>query len=276
SEPVLRQLEAAGVRVLRQPEICGIGAAINRGCEDALSDAECVVTFDQDSRVAPGFVDALVDEHDRAVEAGLRVAMVCPEYYSLTSQAKADYGQAFLEAYGPIQSGMLMPAAAIRELGGQREDFFIDLIDTEYYLRAVVAGFAAICARGLTLPHGFGHPLYVHFLGRRLHKPNGRPRMVAVSSPFRYYYRARNRIVLNRLYGMNPTLKPLLRRDFRNDVLLDYLVAIWSARGKWSLLTLIVTGLRHGARGKLGKIPSRLAARAARISWKHPVVDPAA
>lgn len=272
AEAVLRQLEAAGVTVLRQAQNSGIAAAMNRGIDAALAaGAEFVVTFDQDSNVPAGFVDALVNEFDRAAAAGLRVAMIAPEFYSQTRQTGEQAADGFLVSGAPIQSGLLMPAAVLRELGPQREDFFIDLVETEYYLRARVAGFVSLCVPELTLPHGFGHRLYVHFLGKRLTKRDGRPRMVAVSSPFRYYYRARNRIVLNRAYRGVAELRPLLRRDARNDLLLDYAVAIWSARGKFVLLSLMVAGWRAGFSGRLGKMPETLMRRSGRVSWKHPV-----
>lgn len=272
--PVLARLEAAGTVVVRQPENLGIGAAINRGFEAAgeLERApEFVVTFDQDSQVPEGFVDALVDEFDRADAAGLKVGMVAPEFFSLTPQTRMQQTRGFLEAYAPIQSGLLMPLSVIGALGPQRADYFIDLVDTEYYLRARRAGYEAVCVPGLVLPHGFGHRLYVHAFGRRLVKRDGSPRMVAVSTPFRYYYRLRNRIAMNREYGKDPGVRALLRRDTRNDVLLDYGVAVWSARGKFALLGVMLAGLRDGLRGRLGKVPAKVAARASRVSWKHPV-----
>lgn len=290
---VLARLEAAGTVVVHQPENLGIGAAINRGFEAARElerPPEFVVTFDQDSQVPEGFVDALVDEYDRltgsaavdnaavdsAAAAGLRVGMVAPEFFSLTPQTRTgqprmEQGRGSLEAYAPIQSGLLMPLSVIGALGPQRADYFIDLVDTEYYLRARRAGYEAVCVPGLVLPHGFGHRLYVHAFGRRLVKRDGSPRMVAVSTPFRYYYRLRNRIAMNREYGKDPGVRALLRRDTRNDVLLDYGVAVWSARGKFALLGVMLAGLRDGLRGRLGKVPAKVAARASRVSWKHPV-----
>ena len=275
ARPVLDELERGGISVIGNSENGGIGAAMNQGIAAAIEGgAELVITFDQDSQVPPGFVDALVEEFDRGVAAGLNVGMVAPEFFSLTPQTRMQQDRGFLEAYAPIQSGLLMPAAVLQQLGPQRADYFIDLVDTEYYLRARRAGYEAICAPGLVLPHGFGHRLYVHFLGRRLRKRDGSPRMVAVSSPFRYYYRARNRVVLNREYardGRDPQLRALLRRDARNDLVLDYAVAVWSARGKVALCSLMLAGWRDGVRGRLGKMPAKLARRAAKVSWKHPV-----
>lgn len=282
AEPVLARLEASGVTVLRQGENSGIAAAMNRGLAAAReAGAEFVITFDQDSRVPEGFVDALVAEHDRVASLGVRVGMVAPEFFSATPQTRTgsssgrepEQDPGFLEAYAPIQSGLLMPLAVVAELGPQREDYFIDLVDTEYALRARRAGYTAVCAPGLVLPHGFGHRLYVHAFGRRLKKRSGRPRMVAVSSPFRYYYRARNRVVLNREYGKDPGVGALLRRDARNDLVLDFGVALYSARGRFALLGLMLAGFRDGRRGRMGRTSDALAARAHRVSWRHPVPE---
>lgn len=272
ADSVLSQLDIAGTIVIRHGENLGIGAAMNTGFDEARKlGAELVVTFDQDSAVPDGFVDALVDEYDRLAATGVNVGMVAPEFFSATPQTRIAQTHDYLEAYAPIQSGLLMPLHVIDALGPQRADYFIDLVDTEYYFRAHRAGFAAACAPGLTLPHGFGNRLYVHAFGRRLHKANGRPRMVAVSTPFRYYYRVRNRVVLNREYRRLSDVRKQIRRDTRSDIMLDFGVALYSARGKFALLRLMLAGWRNGLRGRLGKMPPEAEALAAKVSWRHPV-----
>lgn len=280
AEPVLRELEQSGVTVVRQTENTGIAAAMNRGLQavatlDLASPPEFVVTFDQDSEVPAGFIDALIDESDRCTAAGHTVGMVAPEFFSATPQTRMQQpGGGVLEAYAPIQSGLLMPLDTVAQLGPQREDYFIDLVDTEYFLRARRHGLLAVCVPGLTLPHGFGRRLYVHAFGRRLTKRSGRPRMVAVSTPFRYYYRARNRVALAREYGrLDPEIRRLLKRDARNDLLLDFAVAVYSARGKVALARVMWAGWRDGRRGRLGKIPPKTEALAQRVTWRHPVPD---
>ncbi len=42
-------------------------------------------------------------------------------------------------------------------------------------------------------------------------------------------------------------------------------------RGKFVLLSLMVSGWRDGFRGRLGKMPEKLMRRSGRVSWKHPV-----
>lgn len=270
----LTQLTEHDVLVERMGENRGIGAAINTGVDRARElKPEFVVTFDQDSEVPEGFVDSLVTEYDRLVTLRHRVGMVAPEYFSSTPQTRIAQTHDFLEAYAPIQSGLLMPLSAIDELGPQRADYFIDLIDTEYYFRAHRAGFVAACVPGLSLPHGFGNRLFVHAFGRQLHKKNGRPRMVAVSTPFRYYYRVRNRILLNREYAGTAEYRKQLRRDSRADFFLDFGVALYSAKGKFSLLRLMWSGSRDGIRGRTGKMSPHLAQLASRVSWRHPAEE---
>lgn len=272
ADEVLTQVEALGAVIIRAAENSGIGHAMNIGFAAAREhEPEFVVTFDQDSDVPTGFIDALIDEYDRLRAKGLNVGMVAPNLFSGTSQAVISADHEYLEASTVIQSGLLMPISAIDALGPQSEDFFIDLIDTEYFYRAKQGGFVAACVPGLELPHGFGHRLYVHAFGRRLRKRDGRPRMVAVSSPFRYYYRARNRVLLNREFKAVPEIRRVLRQQTRNDLLLDFAVAVYSAKGKWALIRVIFAGWRDGCRGRSGKIPTRVEKRSSKVSWRHPV-----
>lgn len=269
---VLTGLESRGFDVSRMPKNRGIGYAINIGIERARQlGAKFVVTFDQDSAAPEGFVSALMDEFERVSTRGIRVGMVCPEFYGNTSQAGAPSVAGVMSANAPIQSGSFFPVSVFFSLGPQRDDFFIDLIDTEYFFRLRRAGYEVVVVPRLRLPHGFGHKLFVYALGRKLTKRDGRPRMVAVSSPFRYYYRARNRIMLYREYRADPDFRRTLRAQARNDLLLDFGVAIYSARGKGALLRVILAGWRDGLRGRTGKMPDSVRNLAQRVSWRHPV-----
>lgn len=273
SDAVLDELETLSIIVVRLGENLGIGHAMNTGFAIARQfRPEFIVTFDQDSAVPEGFVTALVDEYDRVSELGVgRVGMLVPEFFSATRQTSAAANTTYLESDAPIQSGMLLPLDVIDELGDQRADFFIDLIDTEYYFRAKRAGFITVCAPQLVLPHSLGHRLYVHAFGRRLKKTNGQTRVVSVSTPFRYYYRARNRIFLNHEFKHVKDIRGVLRRQTRNDLLVDFVVALCSSKGKSSLLRIVLAGWRDGFRGTAGKIPPKIATLSSRVSWRNPV-----
>lgn len=275
ADDVLSRLTAAGVRVERQPENAGIANAINRGYVVAAEySPELVVTFDQDSRVIPGFIARLVEQYDESIAAGLRPAMVAPEFFADLPQTLMPQERGFLEAYQPIQSGLLMPFSAIEKLGPQRGDFFIDSVDTEYYQRAIREGYDCVCAPGINMPHSLGHMLHVRVLGRFLTKRDGSRRSISVSSPFRYYYRVRNRIVLNREYLKgSPRRKEMIRDTFSEAM--HYGFAFYCCRGKWSLLRVLWAGFGAGVRGEMGKVPDRVAEVSRSISWTHVVTDAA-
>lgn len=272
ADACLRALSANNIEVHRLEDNLGIGAAINYGIQLAREfSPEFVVTFDQDSSIPEGFIEALVDTFDKVRKTGVQVGMVAPEYYSQTPQSDSSSTEAFIEAIAPIQSGLLMPLAVIDALGPQKASFFIDLIDTEYFFRAKLQGYIAICAPGLTLPHGFGNKVFLHAFGKPLLKPDGSPRIASVSSPFRYYYRARNRIFLNSEFRTHwPTLRILISQTV-NDLVLDFAVAIFSARGRWCLFMIMCAGWRDGLIGKAGKMPHKTLVRASKITWRNPV-----
>lgn len=270
ADDVLSELAAAGVQIERQPENAGIANAINRGYEAMRArDPELVITFDQDSKVTPGFVEALVEQYDRSMADGLRVGMVAPECFAGFKQTQMPQRNGYLEAYQPIQSGLLMPFEVIRALGPQRGDFFIDSVDTEYYLRAMRAGYASVCAPKLDMPHSLGHKLHVRVLGRTLKNKRGNPRSISVSSPFRYYYRIRNRMVLNREYLSLESHRALMLRDTFREYL-HYCFALYCCRGKAALVSVLWAGCRAGRKRRMGKIPDAVAARSRRVTWRNP------
>ncbi|MBP1325260.1 rhamnosyltransferase [Leucobacter exalbidus] len=269
ADEVLTQLQAQGVRVVRQPENAGIADAINLGYVTVADyDPELVITFDQDSRVTPGFVAALVEHFDRSMANGLNVGMVAPQFFMGLAQTHMPQKRGFLEAYQPIQSGLLMPYAAIRQLGPQRGEFFIDSVDTEYYQRAIRQGYDCVCAPALNMPHSLGHMLNVRVFGRFLVNGAGNLRSISVSSPFRYYYRVRNRIILNQMYLLrSPRRVQMLRDTFWE--MMHYGFAWYCSRGKGAYLSVLWAGLKAGLARRMGKIPDAVAETSRKVSWKH-------
>src|SRR5690606_21558408 len=83
ADGVFERLVSDRVTVIRRSENRGIAAALNDGMARArAAGARYVVTFDQDSRVPPGFVSALLRTHDDASADGVRVGLVVPEYFA--------------------------------------------------------------------------------------------------------------------------------------------------------------------------------------------------
>jgi rhamnosyltransferase len=256
---VLTALQSDVVSTVRLTQNEGIAAALNAGVAAANPRSDdLLVTFDQDSRVPVGFVAALVERWDRATRAGKHVGSVSPERFAGGLQA---WGKS---ARGPIQSGSLYSGEVLRQAGRFREDFFIDLVDTEYFLRLRSLGLEALLATGLDLPHSLGRIYPVVLFGIPL-RVRGRLLTVSLSTPFRYFYRARNRVVLEREYLSVESGG--LARD-RAMWLRHLILVLAFARPRWGMFRLLRAGHRAGRAGVMGRIPDGAERLAAGLRWR--------
>ncbi|WP_334147008.1 glycosyltransferase [Microbacterium sp.] len=254
---VLPALAETGAHVVRQPRNSGIAAALNVGCTIALDDgAELVVTFDQDSTPLPETIETLRTSYLQAAHDGLPIAGIVPKQFAQVQQSRSDAQHAV--ARRVIQSGMLMPSSALEALGLFDESLFIDLVDTDYEMRALSRGFR-ILAAPTRIEHELGSPVR---LAPFAPLPPTIPTMA--STPFRYYYRVRNRIVLTRRYFR--TAPGRMTTDLFIDLVYFALIAL-AARPRRSMLNVILRGARDGFRRRGGRAPDVVYATASRITW---------
>lgn len=266
----LEVLRSRGVLVEVRGANQGIAVALNSGIAQAMdAGARRVVTFDQDSFVADGFVASLCAAADLAAASGARVGAVVPEYFAQVRQARGPGQAEYSDASEVIQSGMLIPAEVIRAVGALREDFFIDLVDTEYEMRLRRAGYRVIAARGVRLEHALGARYRRELFGRPVHVP-GVPPALTLSTPFRYFYRVRNRCVLAREYFRSAPGAVL--RAVLLDVIhfADVLRVSRPRRAMWRIQR---AGLHAAWRRRMGPMPSGLRPIAAEIRWSAPPLN---
>ncbi|MFB4348236.1 glycosyltransferase [Microbacterium sp. CR_7] len=267
---VLSAIADRGAIVERLPQNSGIAAALNRGYEIAVAGgASRILSFDQDSHIDPGYVRSVDAALDHAVARGHRVGLVVPEYFADVRQAHARLDDGTLLARNIIQSGMLVEAAVLEDVGMMRSDFFIDLVDTEFELRVRASGYRTIAAPGAALAHQLGRQYARMLFGRPLSLP-GLPAVTTFSTPFRYFYRVRNRIVLNRLHARSAPGQIL--RDTLIDVL-HFANAAVVARPRATFAAVLRAGVNAGLRRRMGRMPDSLAVRAATVSWNAPLVE---
>lgn len=268
-ENVFGELESLGVRVLRFETNRGIAAALNHAVDTAMREgATDLLTMDQDSTVPPDFVSSLLSAARSASMEGVRVGAVVPEWFAGVRQAHGRMTATFGEARDVIQSGMLISSEVVRSVGGLREDFFIDRVDTEYELRLRSRGLSVVAAPRLRIGHALGTRYRREVLGGRLPVPSWAA-LMTLSTPFRYYYRVRNRIVLNRLYWRKAPLR--IARDTVLDVV-HFADAARVARPRGAMLRVMRAGIRAGSRGCMGRMPATVSAVAADVLWAAPPV----
>lgn len=200
---VLAAAAGAGAVVLRHGANQGIASALNTAVADARSrwpELTAILTVDQDSQLGPDHVARLLAAWGAATAAGFDSALVGPERVEGLPSMVRGKRRGVLLGREPVQSGLLVPTTTLDRIGAFDESLVIDGVDTDFFLRCLDAGGEVVVAPGTTIGHrlGAGHPV------RLLRRPvvvAGRPLVVTVSAPFRYYYLARNRIHLIRRHG---------------------------------------------------------------------------
>jgi len=198
-----------GVLLLQNQQNLGIAAALNQGLRHA-GDLACewALTLDQDSDPAPDMVMRQIQAYDQA-RAKDRICIIAARVINRGLGAEARY---LRKAFGPsyvrslceaevledvttvITSGSLINLVAFRDLGGFREDFFIDYVDTEFCLHALSHGYRIIVACAARLEHQLGQRSRASFGPLVLYPTH--------HTPVRWYYMSRNRIPMIRTYGL--------------------------------------------------------------------------
>jgi rhamnosyltransferase len=197
------------LRIRRLGENRGIAAAQNIGIQIAIEEGyEHVLFSDQDSLPAEDMVANLLLTSDELHGDGVAVGCICPAYFDEMTQqpfsfqvqrpghpfystVPGDTAQPWVEIITTISSGSLMPVSTLRRVGGMREDFFIDDVDTEWCHRARSLGFRNFGTSRARLSHRLGSASFrIWYFGWRKQSEY---------SPTRLYYRFRNFALMVRL-----------------------------------------------------------------------------
>ena len=203
SEPSVRSRIAAltavcNFEVIWNKQNIGLAAGLNSGIRCALANEQYqwIATFDQDSRVFPGFGTAMLTSH-AACPFRDRVAIIAPHHLlsSENGETPPHEGPQFQEITVALQSGSLFSRSALKDVGLFDETFFIDYVDFEFCLRLRKHGFRLIEATDAPIYHRVGTPTRHTFLGIT--------GTVFNHSPLRRYYAARNRLRVYRRYAVS-------------------------------------------------------------------------
>jgi rhamnosyltransferase len=252
---VVRQCREKGAITVALPSNQGIAAALNRGVAEVRAVApaiEHVVTFDQDSSPASGYLEGLAAASREAARDEVPVGCLSPGRINGSSIPSSRPAGSYAEIVEPIQSGALVPLRILEEIGGFDESLFIDGVDADTYWRLRKAGYVAIAACAVGLDHQLGSRSQARLFGLPL-VWRKQPLMIMQSAPFRYYYLARNRYALIRRHGRSfaaPMARGLVL-DLRHLIVVLVLGSERSTRMRFT-----VRGLIDGVRGTQGKMGS--------------------
>jgi rhamnosyltransferase len=248
-----------GVTLLPQGRNLGLAVALNLGLDRAGElGFTWAVTFDQDSRPEPGFVQALWAMH----LAHPAAAVVAPRIREIGGVDENHYRWLRPRHRPPffalecchvpglaavtiaVTSGSLMELVEWRRLGRFEAGFFIDYIDIDYCLRVVRAGRRVAVAHDAVLAHRLG--------ARRKRVLFGRDFRPMHHAPFRHYYMARNRIIVWRRHALAVPHWVAFDLSF---AVYNYTRVLLFEDQRWAKFKAIVRGTWHGLMGKKGEMP---------------------
>jgi rhamnosyltransferase len=225
-------------------ENLGVARALNIGIRRArLLGYEWVLLLDQDSVPDAGMVEELIAAHASFPDPA-RLAVLGAGFRDVHPPGAAP-GSAeppWEEVESVITSGSLVRLETLDRLGGFRDEFFIDYVDSEYCFRARARGYRVIKTRRPLMSHAIGASTRHAILG--IHK------WTSNHSADRRYYMARNDTIMLKEYGRfrwgSWALKSLGRR-----VRTCKRIALYEDR-KFSKIAAVARGWWDGVRGNLG------------------------
>ena len=181
--------EFSNVSLVKNNDNMGIATALNQLCQKA--DSECfewILTLDQDSVCDVNLIKNMVPYTDNE-----SLGIICPaiEYEIQTKQDKnvpiTEY------VYACMTSASLTRLKAWRNVGGFREDYFIDFVDNEFCMKLAINKYKILRVNKCHLSHRLGEI-------REFKTICGKNIKVTTHSPLRFYYMARNNAVFIKEY----------------------------------------------------------------------------
>ena len=218
------------------PQNIGVAAAINKMLE-AANKLNCtwLMTMDQDS-------------YFNNYEAKEYIGQI-----KLQDEITIGIGPAIsnhpTESTNPlilISSGMCIRVQKTIELGGMKEELFIDQVDHFFCLQAQAAGFKMKMIQEIVLQHSLGE-------SRSIGNKNNSNKNVYLHSPTRLYYMTRNVFYLSKHFK---DTYPAFVKQQKVGLLHRIKNRIKYETDRWETIKMVLLGILHFYQNKMGKLQS--------------------
>lgn len=249
---ILESLAAPDFEIIRLSENLGIAAALNTGMRAALAKgADFIVNLDQDSILEEGFIVKVLKTFTKSATT-TRLGIVVTDSVNNQPSIPPKYSP---EGFGlveeAIQSGMVIRAECLQDVGFLDERLFIDCVDIEFCLRVRDKGWNIAVAPNSNIIHSLGRlEDYKPFGIARFQ--NGLQVKYQYHPPFRRYYIVRNNIDLciRNVKKRPKWVISVVRREL--NPLLKSLISGPEPGKQWLSFSI---GMLHGVIRRRGKIP---------------------
>lgn len=182
--------------LIRNRANLGLAAALNIGIHAAMQAGhQWIVTLDQDSRITPELLAFF-----RSILRGdlpVKNLAVMGANYRNTNNGRLGYTAdgntgAFAQVRCVITSGSLLNLVCYKDIGGFNENYFIDMVDTEFCYRARQRGYTVAISTRPMMEHAIGAVHVIRLLGWQV--------SLTLHPAFRQYYIFRNTLYTVRQY----------------------------------------------------------------------------
>jgi rhamnosyltransferase len=252
---VVKSLNWSCVEIISLKKNIGVAGAYNRALKKAVEENVSWLLFlDQDSCLAEGSLDILVQTAREMTSKGHFIAAVCPQVYcagfpEIVHSPLKWTGKGFEPVVlgdlkepffidSSITSGTLYNVEALEKAGGFRKDFFIDFVDHECHWRLQKNGSKIVYVPEAKIYHNLGKIQRITDQGLWIEH-----------DPYRYYYMARNMFCGYFAMGGVKAVVPLALEIYRHC---KKLIRYGSNPGQ--SIFYILKGLGHACIGRMNKL----------------------
>lgn len=250
-EPFVAADSQTDMSVIRQPN-AGIARALNVGIRRALAarpSSGYVLTVDQDSLLDESFVAQSVRAFTAAQRDGVDVAATATERHNEKPAAFIGNIRGHRIALHVAQSGMVFSRQGLEQVGLFDDSLVIDVVETDWCLRARRLGKHVVLARGTSMEHPVGDVIPIRVGGQAI-TIAGRERTLSHHSALRRYYITRNRVLVYPRY--RSVAAAWLLRDTVAEAR-TLVLSLLLGRDPAAQLFATIWGLVDGVVGRRGK-----------------------
>ena len=190
------ELNNKDIILFQSPKNVGISGAHYTACQMAEAENfDFVLFLDQDSQLPSGFISDMISGFYRLKKLYPRLCAIGPTWNDFDlvdskTRVLKDKLRSLLKApnlkHVLISSGMLIWVPTLKHIGYPKREYFIDLVDTEWCLRALYKNYQVLMLPDVKMWHRIGEVKKVHKF------------LVQYEQPIRYYYSIRNSLFLFR------------------------------------------------------------------------------
>lgn len=185
---------APNLVLFKSPKNVGVGGAHYAACKLAEAEGfDFVLFLDQDSQLPTRFLTNMLTGFYRLQKSYPNLCAIGPswsdpELRKTPSRVLKDKLRSLLKApnlkHVLISSGMLIWIPTLKHIGYPKKEYFIDLVDTEWCLRALYKKYQIVMLSDVQMLHRIGEVKKFSML------------FVQYEQPIRYYYSIRNSLFL--------------------------------------------------------------------------------